>query len=75
MVLLMFNAIVLRSALAQNATFFDKLYHNYRYEFHRHIKREAAKQILLLLSYCLLDLVGLFILFQDSMHVGCSAWY
>lgn len=43
MLLLMFNAIVLRSALSHNTTFFDKLYHNYRYEYHRHIKREGAQ--------------------------------
>ena len=75
LIILMFNAIVLRSSLSHNATFFHKLYRNYHYEFHQHIWREAFKQALLLLSFILLDLEGLAILFQDSIFIGCTAWY
>lgn len=75
LIILMFNAIVLRSSLSHNATFFHKLYRNYRYEFHRHICREAIKQALLLLSFICLDVEGLSILFQDCLFIGCSSWY
>ena len=61
--ILMWNAIVLRSGLSHNRTFFHKLYSWYRYEFKRHIRREAAKQILLILAFILLDLTDLVIVF------------
>ena len=43
LILLGLNAVILRSAISQNLTFFHKLYRSHRYEFHRHIKRELAK--------------------------------
>lgn len=74
LLMLCLNAIVVRSAISQNLTFFHKLYRAHRYEFHRHVKRELTKQVLLLLSFCLLDFSGLQTIFEDSMYVGCSAW-
>lgn len=73
-IMLGLNAMVLRAGIFQNLTFFHKLYAAHRYEFDRHICRELTKQVLLLLSYCLIELAGLFIIFKDSMYVGCSAW-
>ena len=72
--MLCLNAVVLRSAISQNLTFFHKLYRAHRYEFHRHVKRELPKQVLLFLSFCLLDVVGFCIIFEDCMYLGCSAW-
>lgn len=73
-IMLGLTSMVLRASIFQNLTFFHKLYAAHRYEFDRHICRELTKQVLLLLSYCLIELAGLFMIFEDSMHVGCSAW-
>lgn len=40
MILLFFNATVVRSAISQNLTFFHKLYSKHRYEFSRHVKKD-----------------------------------
>lgn len=74
MILLFLNATVVRSAISQNVTFFHKLYIKHRFEFNKHVRHEFLKQVLLLLSYCLLDVVGIYTLFCDSITVGCTAW-
>ena len=74
LVILFMNATVVRVAISQNLTFFHRLYARHRYEFHRHIKRELPKQVLLFLSFCLLDVAGLVIYLNDCLEVGCSAW-
>jgi len=74
MILLFLNAAVVRSSISQNVTFFHKLYIKHRFEFNRHIRRELLKQVLLFLSFCILDLVGIWTLFSDTIVIGCSAW-
>ena len=74
MAILCFNGAVVRQAIATNVTFFHKLRTAHYYEFERHFTWEFPKQLLLLISYCLLDLEGLHKVFTDGIFLGCSAW-